>query len=85
MLTTRQGSIPSNSDKGFTEFNDLAVRQFVLGWTARAYVRYRFNSAWSVGIEPAARGQFGNNLDALGTTRRSNAYGCMLSLSYRLR
>ncbi|MBK6830066.1 MAG: hypothetical protein IPG92_04620 [Flavobacteriales bacterium] len=83
MLTQRQGSIPSDGE-GYTDFNDVAMRTWTLGWTARAYVRYRFNSAWSVGIEPAARGQLMDSFEEQGITRRSNAIGCMLSLSYRL-
>ncbi len=83
MLTQRNGSIPSDGE-GYTDFNDVAMRTWTLGWTARAYVRYRFNSAWSVGIEPAARGQLMDSFEEQGITRRSNAIGCMLSLSYRL-
>ncbi len=83
LLTQRSGSIPSNNEE--RNFNDVAMRTWMFGWTARAYVRYRFNSAWSVGIEPTARGQLFDSFDDNGTTRRSNAYGVMLSLSYRLK
>lgn len=83
MLTQRQGSIPGGGE-GDMDFNDVAMRTWTLGWTARAYVRYRFNSAWSVGLEPAARGQLMDSFEEQGITRRSNAIGCMLSLSYRL-
>ena len=83
MLTQRQGSIPSDGE-GYTDFNDVAMRTWTLGWTARAYVRYRFNSAWSVGIEPAARGQLMDSFEHQGVTRRSTAIGGMISLSYRL-
>lgn len=83
LLTTRSGSIPSNGAEEIT-FNDAAMQRFVLGWTARAYVRYRFNSAWSVGIEPAMRGQLGDGFVQDGVARRSNAIGGLISVSYRL-
>lgn len=85
LLTTRSGSIPRDMDEGSISLNEVTMRRFMLGWTARAYVRYRFNSAWSVGLEPALRGQLLDGLDDHGTTRRSTAIGGMLSLSYRLR
>lgn len=85
LLTTRSGSIPREGDEAYADLNDVTMRQYVFGWTARAYVRYRFNSAWSVGIEPSARGQLFDGLNDLGITRRSSAFGAMLSLSYRLR
>lgn len=85
MLTARSGALPGSSDDGYTDLGGMAVRQTIFGWTARAYVRYRFNSAWSVGIEPAARGQFTDAIDDQGARRRSNALGAMISLSYRLR
>lgn len=84
LLTQHRGSIPSGED-GYIEFTDLPMKTFVMGWTARAYVRYRFNAAWSVGIEPTARGQFNVAFDQEGVTRRSSALGCMLSITYRLR
>ncbi|MBK9059004.1 MAG: hypothetical protein IPL81_03690 [Flavobacteriales bacterium] len=52
---------------------------------ARAYIRYRFNAAWSVGIEPAMRGQLMNSLGSGDADRKANSKGVMLSLSYRLR
>lgn len=85
LLTTRSGSIPREGDEAYADLNDVTMRQYVFGWTARVYVRYRFNSAWSVGIEPSARGQLFDGLNDLGITRRSSAFGAMLSLSYRLR
>lgn len=85
LLTTRSGSIPQDGDAAYTDLNEVTMRQYVFGWTARAYVRYRFNSAWSVGIEPSARGQLLDGLDDLGIKRRSSALGGMISLSYRLR
>lgn len=85
MLTARSGALPGNGEDGYADLSGMAVRQTVFGWTARAYVRYRFNSAWSLGIEPGARGQFTDAIDDQGARRRSNALGAMISLSYRLR
>ena len=85
LLTTRSGSLPRENGEGYSDLNDMTFRKTVFGWTARAYVRYRFNAAWSVGLEPAARGQFTDNFSEGGLTRRSNAIGGMISLSYRLR
>ena len=85
LLTGRAGSIPNGTDDGYTELDDQAYRKVVFGWTARAYLRYRFNAAWSVGIEPAMRGLFSNSLGAGDVQRRSSAFGGWISLSYRLR
>lgn len=85
LLTGRTGSIPNSTNDGYTELGDQAFREVVFGWTARAYLRYRWNAAWSVGIEPAARGLFSNSLSEGDVQRRSSAFGGMISLSYRLR
>ncbi|MCC6936808.1 MAG: hypothetical protein IT226_01175 [Flavobacteriales bacterium] len=84
LRTQRQGSVPSNEDEAYVEFDDVTTRSWVIGWSARAYVRYRFNAAWSVGIEPAVRGQFMDSFDQNSVTRRSMAFGGMISVSYRL-
>jgi hypothetical protein len=85
VLTGRSGYLPNNSNDGYTDFSDQAFRELVLGYTARAYIRYRWNAAWSIGLEPAIRGQLMNSLDEGPLDRRSSAFGGMLSLSYRLR
>ncbi len=84
LRTQRQGSVPSNDGEVYVEFDDVTTRSWVVGWSARAYVRYRFNAAWSVGIEPAVRGQFMDNFDQNGVARRSTAFGGMISVTYRL-
>ncbi|MBL0128078.1 MAG: hypothetical protein IPP83_11615 [Flavobacteriales bacterium] len=84
LRTQRQGSVPSNDGEAYVEFDDVTTRSWVVGWSARAYVRYRFIAAWSVGIEPAVRGQFMDNFDQNGVTRRSTAFGGMISVTYRL-
>lgn len=85
LLTGRRGSLPNNTDDGYLGFNDVAFREVVFGYTARAYVRYRFNAGWSLGLEPALRGQLLNSLGSGELERRSSAKGVMLSLTYRLR
>jgi hypothetical protein len=85
VLTGRSGYLPNNSNDGYTDFSEQAFREMVLGYTARAYIRYRWNAAWSIGLEPAIRGQLMNSLAEGPLERRSSAFGGMLSLSYRLR
>lgn len=85
MLTTRSGTVPGEGPDGYEELGEAFTRRYVLGWTARAYVRYRFNSAWSIGLEPGARGQLQDGFASPSVTRRSDALGVALSLSYRLR
>ncbi len=85
LLTARSGSLPSENDELDQPVRDAVVRQWSLGWSARAYARYRFNSAWSVGIEPMARGQLMDAINGPVIARRSEAYGALLSLSYKLR
>ncbi len=85
LLSGRRGSLPSSDNEGYVSLSDQPFRELTLGYTARAYVRYRFNAAWSVGIEPAMRGQLMNSLGTGDLSRRASAQGVMLSLSYRLR
>lgn len=85
LLTGRRGAVPAPDSEGYVSFTDEPFRQLVFGYTARAYVRFRFNAAWSIGIEPAMRGQLMNSLGSGELSRRASATGVMLSLSYRLR
>lgn len=84
VLTARRGVLPDPAVDGYTDLNEVQFRSLVFGYTARAYIRYRWNSAWSVGLEPVLRGQFGNGLE--GDLKRSTmSLGAMLSLTYRVR
>lgn len=85
LLTGRRGAVPAQDNEGYVVFADQPFRELTFGYTARAYLRYRFNAAWSVGIEPALRGQLMNSLGSGELQRRASAKGVMLSLSYRLR
>lgn len=84
-LTGRTGALPNAANDGYTDFGDQAFREVMVGYTARAYIRYRWNDAWSIGLEPALRGQLMNSLGEGAIDRRSTAFGGMISLSYRLR
>ncbi|HQV39996.1 MAG: outer membrane beta-barrel protein [Flavobacteriales bacterium] len=85
LLTGRRGTVPAPDNEGYVNFTDQPFRELVFGYMARAYIRYRFNAAWSVGIEPAMRGQLMNSLGSGDLDRKANSKGVMLSLSYRLR
>ncbi|HMU14055.1 MAG: hypothetical protein JST41_03620 [Bacteroidetes bacterium] len=84
LLTGRSGSLPDNSGEGYHTLNEVAFRELTVGWTARAYVRYRLSAGWSVGVEPTMRGQLFNSLRNADLDRRASAMGMMLSLSYRI-
>lgn len=84
VLTGRRGALPDPAADGYADLSTLRFRSLVPGWTARAYIRYRWNSGWSISLEPLLRGQFGNGLE--GDLKRSTmAYGAMVGLTYRLR
>jgi hypothetical protein len=85
LLSGRRGSLPNGEQDGYTDLNDQAFRELMIGYQVRTYIRYRFNAGWSVGVEPMLRGQFGNGLEGGDLSRRSSAMGGMLSLTYRLR
>jgi hypothetical protein len=85
VLRSWQGALPNSSNDGYSEFDDQSFNELLIGYTARAYVRYRWNAAWSLGFEPAVRGQLMNSLGEGELQRRSSAFGGMISLSYRLR
>ncbi|MBK9274403.1 MAG: hypothetical protein IPM49_07670 [Flavobacteriales bacterium] len=84
VLTARRGVLPDPALDGYTDLNEVQFRSLVFGYTARVTIRYRWNSAWSVGLEPVLRGQFGNGLEG-GLKRSTMALGAMLSLTHRLR
>lgn len=85
LLTKHRVTLPLDDDTGYAELGSEAFRSMVAGYTARAYIRYRWNAAWSVGIEPTLRGQWMNSLSEGLLERRARATGVMMSLTYRLR
>lgn len=80
ILSGHRGPLPGSSNEGTVPFTDM-----VLGYTARAYVRYSLGTAWSVGIEPGVRGHFGNALGSGDVVRRNTSMGVMFGLTYRFR
>lgn len=85
LLTGRRGSLPNGTENGYLVLAEQPFRELVLGYTARAYLRYRFNAAWSLGVEPGLRGLLFNSLEGGDLTQRPQAFGLMLGLTYRLR
>lgn len=85
MLTGRRGSLPNATNDGYLHLADQAFREVIFGYTARAYIRYRFNAGWSVGVEPTIRGQLFNSLGSGDIQRLASARGVVLSLTYRFR
>lgn len=85
LLSGRSGILPNSSGFDVAPVSEQTFRQVMFGYTARAYVRYRWNAAWSVGLEPMLRGQFGNSLNSDALSRRSSAAGVIMSVSYRMR
>lgn len=84
LLSGRRGELPGPGEDGNAPFREVAFREVMLGYQARAYVRYRWNAAWSIGLEPMIGGTLLNTFDEAGLERRTAGYGVLLSLTYRL-
>lgn len=84
LLSGRRGELPGPGEDGNAPFREVAFREVMLGYQARAYVRYRWNAAWSIGLEPMIGGSLLNTFDEAGLERRTAGYGVLLSLTYRL-
>ncbi|MBK9417933.1 MAG: hypothetical protein IPN62_11715 [Flavobacteriales bacterium] len=82
-ISGRKGTLPNSTNDGYVPFEDEAFRELVIGYQARAYLRYRWNAAWSIGLEPMIGGQLVNGLASGGPDRRW--HGRLDDLSYRLR
>lgn len=85
LLMGRSGALPNATNDGYITYGDQPFRRLMLGYTARAYAHYRFHAGWSVGLEPALRGQLLNSLDSGALGKRSHAAGLMLGLRYQFR
>lgn len=84
-LQQQHAALPNLTEDGYNELRRDQLRSTVLGYQARLYVRYRLCDAWSIGLEPVVRGQWGAMFgDALPVSKAA-AYGAYLSVSYRLR
>jgi hypothetical protein len=84
-LVVRTGALPNVEGIGYQEFENSNMRQWIPGYTIRAYADYKVNSQWSIGLQAGKRGLFGNTLNGDAITRKTNALGGMVSLSYLLR
>jgi hypothetical protein len=84
LLSGRRGELPGPGEDGNAPFREVAFREVMLGYQARAYARYRWNAAWSIGLEPMIGGTLLNTFDEVGLERRTRGYGVLLSLTYRL-
>ncbi len=84
VLTMHRGSVP-RTDAGYLNLADQDLRTLVFGYTARAYVRHRFNAGWSIGLEPMIGGHLVNSFANADLMRRPSAFGGMLSLTYRIK
>ncbi|MDQ3101424.1 MAG: hypothetical protein M3R08_08555, partial [Bacteroidota bacterium] len=79
------GSLPNANSEGYIDLADQEFRSVVFGYTARAYIRHRFNAGWSLGLEPMIAGHLMNGLAGDQLTRKPSAFGGMISLNYRFR
>jgi hypothetical protein len=84
LLSGRRGELPSPGDDGGAPFREVAFREVMLGYQARAYVRYRWNAGWSIGLEPMIGGTLLDTFNEAGAERRVTGYGVLMSLTYRL-
>jgi hypothetical protein len=85
LLNRRRGLLPDAGETGYTDLASRDMNTLVLGYTARAYVRYRFSAGWSVGLEPMLRGHLTNGMADDALTRRPRAWGLAFGLNYRFR
>jgi hypothetical protein len=85
LLNRRRGLLPDAGETGYTDLASRDMNTLVLGYTARAYVRYRFSAGWSVGLEPMLRGHLTNGMADDALTRRPRAWGMAFGLTYRFR
>lgn len=85
VLIGRRLELPVGPEGAFVQPSSEAYTRLVPGYLLRAYVRYRWQDAWSVGVDPMLRGQFADGLFVNGTGRRVSGMGAVLSMAYHLR
>lgn len=83
-LSQQRTTLPLGDPSGMMPLGEETYTEVMFGWTARAYARYRFTEALSIGLEPMMRGQFGNALDVSTLERRNRGWGGLLSVNWRL-
>lgn len=84
LLSGRRGTLPRRTPDGYVDLVDEPFRSVMFGYTARIYARFRVGDRWSLGAEPSVRGQLRSAFDGTDGTRRSQALGMQLGLTYRL-
>lgn len=82
VLQGRRGVLPGA--QGYTDMQNEAFSELVVGWTAQGYIRYRVAGGWLIGLGPSARGQLFNTMQGDALVRRSSAWGGQFSVSYLL-
>ncbi len=83
-LSVRSGVVPNAEGDGYSDLGGSTYRSTLFGYQARIYARYRLSQRWSIGLEPAVRGQFGNAFEGRAPVRRNMAVGGWFSLTFRL-
>lgn len=84
LLSMRVGMVPNAEGNGFSSLGNSTYHSTMFGYHARIYARYRLSDQWSIGLEPTARGQFGNAFSGSTPVRRNMAMGGAFSLIFRL-
>ncbi len=84
-LIERRGALPNTEGNGYQELSNTTLQQWVPGYNLRAYVDYKLGMHWSVGLQGGKRGIIGNTLTDDAYTRKTSAWGGMMSVSYLLR
>lgn len=83
-LQENHGSLPNTTEDGYRTLQRQQLRATVLGYQARAYVRYRICGALSVGLEPMVRGQFQSLFGEALPVSKAPALGAFFSVTYHL-
>jgi hypothetical protein len=83
-LSVRSGVVPNAEGDGYADLGGSTYRSTLFGYQARIYARYRLSDRWSIGLEPIARGHFGNAFEGGSPVRRNMAVGGLFSLTFRL-
>jgi hypothetical protein len=83
-LSVRSGVVPNAEGDGYADLGGSTYRSTLFGYQARIYARYRLSDRWSIGLEPVARGHFGNAFEGGSPVRRNMAVGGLFSLTFRL-
>lgn len=84
-LIERRGTLPNPEGSGYLDLSGVAFQHWVPGYNFRGYVDYKIGMRWSIGLQAGRRGIIGNTLKSDLYSRKTNAWGGLMSLSYVLR